>query len=69
VPEQPIIEQVKIDMDRLRGRLFGLIEACGLPERQEAALKACVRNTTYDSQADLEAALRAWKAPGNGRQS
>ena len=53
-----LIEQVRNDMNRLRGRLFQLVEAAGLDQKQEDALKGCIRTTTYDSQADLESALR-----------
>jgi len=49
---------VRTDMNRLRGRLFQLIEAAGLPDKQEDALKGCVRAQTYDAQARLEAGLR-----------
>jgi hypothetical protein len=53
-----LIAQVRTDMNRLRGRLFQLIELAGLSSRREAAFKGCVRTTTYDAQADLEALLR-----------
>jgi hypothetical protein len=53
-----LIAQVRTDMNRLRGRLFQLIELADLSSRQEAAFKGCVRTTTYDAQADLEALLR-----------
>lgn len=46
------------DMNRLRGRLFQAVEACGLPEKQERAFKGLIRQTTYDAQADLESALK-----------
>jgi hypothetical protein len=52
------IAQVREDMNRLRGRLFGAIEAAGLPEKQETALKGLVRQQTYDAQANLESILR-----------
>lgn len=55
---QQAIETVREDMNRLRGRLFQLVEAVGLPQRQERALKGCIRTTTYDAQADLERLLR-----------
>jgi hypothetical protein len=55
------IEQLRDGMNRLRGRLFQLVEACGLPDHQEHALKGCVRTTTYESQADIESALRGGK--------
>lgn len=50
-------------MNRLRGRLFGVIEAAGLPERQTNAMKGLVRTTTYDLQADLEESLKDAKQP------
>lgn len=52
------IAQVREDMNRLRGRLFGAIEATGLPEKQENALKSLVRQASYDAQANLESILR-----------
>lgn len=52
------ITVLRRDMDRLRGRLFQTVEAVGLPAKQEQAFKALVRSLTYDSQADLESALR-----------
>lgn len=45
-------------MNRLRGRLFGAIEATGMPEKQENAMKGLVRHLTYDAQADLEETLK-----------
>lgn len=53
-----MIEQVRGDYNRLRGRLFQLIEAAGLPDKQELALKGCIRTTSYDAQANLEAMVR-----------
>lgn len=53
-----VIDQVRTDMNRLRGRLFQLVEAAGLAQKQEDALKGCIRTTTYDAQAELESALR-----------
>jgi len=54
---QAMVGMVREDMNRLRGRLFGCVEAAGLPEKQENALKGLIRQLTYDSQANLEAAL------------
>lgn len=45
-------------MNRLRGRLFGAVEATGMPDKQENAIKGLIRQLTYEAQADLEAALR-----------
>jgi hypothetical protein len=53
-----MIEQVRRDMDRLRGRLFSLVELASLSAQQEKAFKTCIRTSTYDAQADLEALLR-----------
>lgn len=52
------IEEVRVDMNRLRGRLFGAIEVTGMPAKQEDAFKSLVRQLTYDAQANLEAILR-----------
>lgn len=49
---------LRTDMNRLRGKLFGAVEAAGLPEKQENALKGLIRQLTYDAQADIESALR-----------
>lgn len=57
-PADRAIETLRTDMNRLRGKLFGAIEAAGLPERQENALKGLIRTLSYDAQAGLESALR-----------
>lgn len=49
---------VRDDMNRLRGQLFGAVEAVGLPTKQENAIKGLVRRITYDAQANLESTLR-----------
>ena len=41
---------LKEEMDRIRGRVCGLIEAVGLPERQERALVATFKALTYDTE-------------------
>ena len=55
------IQQMRNDMDRLRGRLFELFEAFGLPEAQCEAAKRVVRRQTYDMQTALERDLRGGK--------
>jgi hypothetical protein len=52
------IQTLRDDMNRLRGRLFGFVDAIGLPDKQETAIKSLIRQLTYDAQADIEAALR-----------
>jgi hypothetical protein len=54
-----VIAQMRADMNRLRGRLFQLIELADLPPAQAQAFKGCVRATTYDAQAELEMKLRS----------
>ena len=61
--ETAAITQLREDMNRLRGRLFGALEAGNLPEKQENALKGLVRQISYDAQANVESALRR---NGNG---
>lgn len=34
--------------DTINGRLYGLIEALGLPEKQETSLKGLIRETVWD---------------------
>jgi hypothetical protein len=53
-----MIELVRRDLSSLRGELFGLVEAVGMTDRQEHAMKSCIRRRTYDAQARLEATLR-----------
>jgi hypothetical protein len=52
------ISVLRTDMNRLRGKLFGAVEAAGLPEKQENALKGLIRQLSYDAQANIESALR-----------
>lgn len=41
------------EFNTLRGRILGLIESWGLPEKQEQGCKATFKSLTYDSQARL----------------
>lgn len=64
-----LIEIVRIDMDRLRGQLFMLLEATGMPKNQQAAIKGCIRNITYSTQGELEADLRGEESHEGDRQA
>lgn len=44
---------VHVEMNRLRGRLCGLIESWGLDERRENACKQTLKSLTYDSEEKL----------------
>lgn len=46
------------EFNNLRGRILGLIEACGLPRVQEAGMKSTFKSLTYDSQARLSALIK-----------
>jgi hypothetical protein len=41
------------EFNRLRGRVLGLIESWGLPERQENGCKTTFKSLTYDSEAAI----------------
>lgn len=43
-------ENIHSEMNRLRGRLCGLIESWGLDERRESACKQTLKTLTYDSE-------------------
>ena len=45
-------------MDRLRGRLFALIELADMADYREEAFKSLVRTLTYEAQRDLQRYLR-----------
>lgn len=45
------------EFNTLRGRILGLIESWGLPERQENGCKATFKSLTYDSQARISELL------------
>jgi len=41
---------IHAEMNRLRGRLCGLIESWGLDEKRESACKQTLKTLTYDSE-------------------
>lgn len=55
---QEAITGIREDFNRLRGKLFEVIEVTGMPDQQQAAFKGIVRNLTYQAQADLESTIR-----------
>lgn len=46
-------DSIHKEMNKLRGRLCGLIESWGLDERREIACKQTLKTLTYDSEALL----------------
>lgn len=51
MPDKSPEALVSEEFNRLRGRILGLIESWGLPEKQEGACKATFKALTYDSEA------------------
>ena len=46
------------EMNRLRGRLCGLIESWGLPEKQERGAIQTLKSLSYDAQKSITEALK-----------
>jgi hypothetical protein len=46
-------------MDNLRGRVLGMIESFGLPEKHERAIKSTFKSLTYDLQAQLQEDIKS----------
>lgn len=44
-------QAVADEYNRLRGRLCGLVESWGLPEKRERAMISTLKSLTYDSEA------------------
>jgi len=41
---------IRDEFNRMRGRLCGFIEACGLPDKQERGAIATLKSLSYDSE-------------------
>jgi hypothetical protein len=55
----PEVESVVTEeMNRLRGRLCGLIESWGLPEKQERGAINTLKSLSYDAQKAITEALK-----------
>ena len=52
------IQDFRDGMNRLRGRLFQAVEATGINDGHQTAIKGLIRSLTYDLQADVEASIR-----------
>jgi hypothetical protein len=50
-------EIVAEEFNRLRGRLLGLIESWGLPDKQESGAKNTLKSLSYDAQARISELL------------
>lgn len=46
--------EIASEFNTLRGRVLGLIESWGLPERQENGCKATFKSLTYDAEANIK---------------
>jgi hypothetical protein len=47
------------EFNRLRGRMLGLIESWGLPEKQENGAKQTLKSLSYDAQASIAEVIEA----------
>jgi len=52
-------DQIAKEFNTLRGRVLGLIESWGLPERQENGCKATFKSLTYDAEQRVKDLLDA----------
>lgn len=52
------LNELRASFDRLRGRLFQVVESVGMPQRQEEAAKGVIRTVTYDMQRSIEQGAR-----------
>jgi hypothetical protein len=48
------LELLRADFDRLRGRLYELVECTGMAADQADAFKRLIRRQSYDTQSRLE---------------
>lgn len=48
---------VRTEMNRLRGKYAGYVEACGLPERQERSLISTMKSFSYDAEGHIADAI------------
>lgn len=47
-------QDVRIIFDRLRARVLTLVDATAIPEDQKLAIKALIKNLSYQAQSDLQ---------------
>lgn len=47
-------DDIDQEFNTMRGRILGLIESWGLPERQEKGCKSTFKSLTYDAQAAIK---------------
>jgi hypothetical protein len=52
-PEKSSDDLIAEEFNRLRGRLLGLIESWGLPDKQESGAKNTLKSLSYDAQARI----------------
>jgi hypothetical protein len=50
-------ETISSEFNTLRGRILGLIESWGLPERQEKGCKSTFKTLTYDAEGRIKELL------------
>lgn len=50
MPEASVHEEISSQFNTMRGRILGLLESFGLPERQENGAKATFKSLSYDAE-------------------
>lgn len=63
------IQEVRDTFNRIRGRLFEAVEATGVEDRHQTAMKGLIRGLSYDLQAELESCLRRAQRPTEVRDA
>lgn len=54
----PVDKAIAQEFNTMRGRVLGLIESWGLPERQENGCKATFKSLTYDAEKRIKELLQ-----------
>lgn len=49
----PAYDDVHESFDRMRGRLAGFIEACGLDAKQERGIVSTMKSLSYDTEREV----------------
>ena len=58
VPSGQLLAEMRDGFDRLRGRMYELVECTGMPDEQAEAFKRLIRRQSHDVQSRLEGRLR-----------
>lgn len=54
-------DEISSEFNSLRGKILGLFESFGLPERQERAIKSTFKGLTYDFEKTFKGIAREFE--------